>query len=313
MAIARPPKQPKKKKPRQKRPVPKKGVFMGVKPKAHTPRGVGTIAPPPTAPPVSSTPITPQTAPPPPPPPPARTPTPTVQGESTRQQAHESFGLTRAELARQLFNAAFRYVDSSLLGARVQRIEDKDLDLGDLSTTSLADIFGIDAPVVNDNSDLARIARSRVDQGKTLDENLNSGNTFFSGIRLRRQGELDDAATRDRDVARTAFIDAYNALVGELGRAISTRSGQLSEADLADIAAMEAEEPEAEVPEQPSDPAVGRGPYIEGTDIPLSTLPKTKDPFAGKKPKPKPKKKPKPKPKKKPKDKKKPKKKKGKN
>lgn len=170
--------------------------------------------------------------PPPPPPPPAPVPPPpTLRGEQNRQDATNRFNTTRAGLATDLFDAAFRFGDNSVL------------------TPEMRAQFGLDNTDigVNDSSDLATIARGRAESGLALDENLNEGNTFFSGMRLKKQTGLDDDARRARDEARINFTRSFNNLAKLLAQAQDERDVGIGEGDILDIESAAATPPEAEV------------------------------------------------------------------
>lgn len=184
---------------------------------------------------------------PPPPPPPAPdpglVPQPTLRGEQTRQNANTKFGTAKAGLAQDLFDAAFRYGDPNALSPEMRAA------------------FGIDA-AVGDNpiGELATIGRQRVEQGQNLDEDLNQGNTFFSGIRLRKQGDLDNQAEFARQDAHNRFTSAYNKLVSLLAQATDERNAGLGEADLMDIEGAQAVPPEPEGPLPPQGQMIGANP-----------------------------------------------------
>lgn len=92
------------------------------------------------------------------------------------------------------------------------------------------------------NSVFASLARQEQEGLEQIDEGTLSGNTFFSGMRLRDRGRLTDETGRQRLAGTTSFLDDLKAYAAALGLAENDYTTAMSNADQMDIdAALEAD------------------------------------------------------------------------
>lgn len=114
-------------------------------------------------------------------------------------------------------------------------------------------------------------AQSQVSQARGLegiDNDANRGNTFFSGLRLKDRGKLNE----DFNTARSGYLQDYttgfNTLVGGMGQAKNQYEADLRGADETDQAAWLAQQPAATGPDTGAPaPAPAASPNLRGVTI----------------------------------------------
>jgi cell division septum initiation protein DivIVA len=151
--------------------------------------------------------------------PPSPNPGPSSTGQGRRTAASANFGTSVNDINRQLLQAALKYGGDPMVG--LYNYDDT------MTPTAVA---------TNDpNSSLAQIARTMKDNTKGLEDELTGNNTFFSGMHLTRQQDINDLADRDKTQAYRDYADAIAQLTGGYQQARTTYGSELAGANQDDI------------------------------------------------------------------------------
>lgn len=152
-------------------------------------------------------------------PPVSRVPGPSSTGQARRTDAQTNYGLSVNDINRQLLQAALKY--------------------GGDPTAALYNLEGSISPTAvqtNDpNSSLAQIARAQKDNTKSMEDALTQNNTFFSGMHLTQQQDINDQESRDKSQALRDYQDAVAQLQGGFATANAGYNSELRNANLDDI------------------------------------------------------------------------------
>lgn len=109
-----------------------------------------------------------------------------MEEQAARTAADEQYGINQGDYGHQLYGAAFRY--------------------GDRDTMAQYSQYG---PVVdNPNSALATIGRTTAANVQGEKDVRERANTYFSGMHLKQQNEIQDQANRERLAAFQEYQDA---------------------------------------------------------------------------------------------------------
>jgi len=170
--------------------------------------------------------------------PPSPNPGSSSTGQARRTAAAGGFQGSVNDINRQLLQAALRYGGDPTVG--LYNYDDT------MTPTSVA---------TNDpNSSLAQIARTLKDNTKGLQDELTGNNTFFSGIHLTRQQDINDLSDRDKTQAYRDYADAIAQLTGGYQQARTSYGAEMAGANQDDIdyAASQAPQggPQGAVPAQ---------------------------------------------------------------
>lgn len=151
--------------------------------------------------------------------PPSPNPGPSSSGQGRRTAAAGTFQGSVNDINRQLLQAALRYGGDPMVGL---------YNYDDTMTS---------APVAtNDpNSSLAQIARTLKENTKGLEDELTGNNTFFSGMHLTRQQDINDLGDRDRAQALRDYQDAVAQLTGGYQTARTGYGAEMAAANQDDI------------------------------------------------------------------------------
>lgn len=159
--------------------------------------------------------------------PPSPNPGASSTGQARRTDAQTNYGLTVNDINRQLLQAAMRYGGDPMAA------------LYNLSGSITPTAVQTDDP----NSALATIARTMKDNTKSLQDELTQNNTFFSGMHLTRQQDVNDQADRDKAEAYRQYQDAVAQLQSGFAQANAGYNSELRNANLDDIAQAASYEP----------------------------------------------------------------------
>lgn len=169
---------------------------------------------------------------------------PTMQGESNRIDATQSYGTAMGSINQQLMQAALRYGGAP----QVQQFGYDPLG-GDTSS-----LVGVTSSP-DDNSALSTIGRNEKLAATGIDQTQNAQNTFFSGNRLNALQKNTDDSSRARAAAKVEFENALNTLMSQLMESRTGRDSALRNASIGDIDYANSLEPEAAVaPPAPAAP-----------------------------------------------------------